>query len=144
MKSASSRPKGNHYVKYRLINSDVWKVAKILSSRSQPRRNGKYGNYINLKNEEEPDSVNWDNVSEWKEVPYPANVLLLTNEEEYAQEVVDARNRELEKLTENEVYTTVPYTGQKLISSKWVMTEKYKDGKKVKSGCIPICEIGFR
>ena len=66
-----------------------------------------------------------------KYVPFPETVLFLSKKDELSQEVVDAKEKELEKLKENKVYSVVPYTGQKLISSKWHITEKYKEGERV-------------
>ena len=130
VKDGKITPIRNHYVKYRLKNSREWKCARILSS--QPKKTGKYNNWINLKNDgEEPICMDWNNVAKWCEQPYPEFVVLLSTEEEYSQEVVDAKQRELEKLEENNVYKVIPYTGQKTISSRWVMTEKYKDGEKI-------------
>ena len=129
IKNSSEQPIRNHYVKYKLKHCSDWICAKILSKQ---KKTSKYSNWINLKNEgEEPCCLDWNDVSEWQNLPFPESVLLLTKEEECAQDIVDAKNRELEKLVENEVYTSVPYTGQKLISSRWVFSEKYKDGERI-------------
>ena len=65
-------------------------------------------------------------MSVWKKLPYPAHVVYLTSEQECSQEVVDAKDKEVQNLIDNKVFKVVPYTGQKTISSKWVFTEKYK------------------
>ena len=124
------KPIRNQYVQYKLKNEENWTWAKILSSQS--KKTGKYGNWINVKPDGvEPFCLDWDTVGQWQKLPYPEHFILLTKEEEYSQEVVDAKNKELDKLIENKVYDTVPYTGQKLISSKWHITEKFKDEKRV-------------
>ena len=129
MKSNSELPLRNHYVRYKLKDSDDWIKAKILSKQ---KKTSIYSDWVNLKNEgEAPHSMNWKDVERWQNVPHPELIVLLTKEEEYDQDTIDAKNKELEKLIENKVYTSVPYTGQKLISSKWVFTEKYKDGQRV-------------
>ena len=130
VKSGSERPLRKHYVKYKLKNTDEWIYAKVLS---KMKKSGKYESWVNVWNDGADDAsgVDWNDVEEWQDLPYPEQVMFLTKEEELSQEVVDAKERELRKLVENNVYTTVPYTGQKLISSKWHMTEKYKDNKKV-------------
>ena len=89
------------------------------------KKSGKHESWVNVKNDgEDPCCIDWNDVEEWQDLPYPEQVMLLTKEEELSQEVVDAKERELRKLEENNVYITVPYTGQKLISSKWHITEK--------------------
>jgi hypothetical protein len=130
MKDGTVRPIRNHFVKYKLKDSSDWKCARILSS--QPKKTGIYSHWINIKTEgEDPECLNWDNVSEWCNLPYPENFVLLSKEEEYSQEVVDAKHKELQSLKAHKVYKTVPYCGQKLISSRWVLSEKYNDGEKI-------------
>ena len=47
-----------------------------------------------------------------------------------SQEVVEAKGKELDKLKENDVFEVVPYINQPTISSRWVMSESFKEGKK--------------
>ena len=124
-----TKPKRNTFVKYKLGESD-WKKAKVLSL--QPKQSGKYKNWINVhvSDEEEPISVNWDDVELWSELPYPEEVILLTADGNLAQEVIDAKGKEIENLITNGVYEEIPYTNQKTISSTWVTTRKYIKGKK--------------
>ena len=44
---------------------------------------------------------------------------------------MDAKEKELENMKENNVYELEEYKGQATISSRWIITEKYKEGKKV-------------
>ena len=129
-------PKRNSYVKYKIHDSEDWKRAKILSL--QPKKGGRYKNYVNLENEgEDPKGVVWSEVKEWCEIQSPENVVLLSKHEELSQEVVDAKHKEVENLKLNNVYKEVPYTGQKTISSRWVFSEKMKeDGRKVKARLV--------
>ena len=107
VQSTRNQPARNRFVKYRLNDADDWKFAKILSK--QPKKGGKYGNWINYKIEgEKADCMDWNLVAESQYIPYPERVLLLTQEEEYSQVVVNAKNRELEKLKENNVTQKVP------------------------------------
>ena len=127
--TGASRPMRNSYVRYKL-EDDEWRNAKVLSA--QPKQTGKYKNWINVHvtGEEEPICVNWDDVELWNELPYPENVILLTRDGEFAQEVVDAKDREINNLVTNDVFEVVPYANQKTVSSRWILTEKYKDGVK--------------
>ena len=42
----------------------------------------------------------------------------------------NAKERELNNWKKNDVYEVLPYTGQKCVSTRWVFTEKFIDGKK--------------
>ena len=66
-------------------------------------------------------------MTEWCEMPYPEEALILTKDQEMAQEVVDAKAEELEKLIENGVFEIVPFNNQKTVSSR-VCSAKYRNG----------------
>ena len=42
----------------------------------------------------------------------------------------EAKERELNNWKKNNVYEVLPFTGQKCVSTRWVFTEKFIDGKK--------------
>ena len=123
-----NKPVANSFVKYKL--NDVWNQAKILSR--QPKQRGAFKNWVNVHNDAEdaPMSVNWDDVEEWSELPAPENTVLLTADQEMSQEVVDAKENELKNLIENEVFEEVPFENQTTVSTRWVISEKFKDGVK--------------
>ena len=59
----------------------------------------------------------------------------MTQDEELAQEVVDAKEKEINSLIENyliehDVFESVQNENQPTISSRWIITEKFKDGRK--------------
>ena len=91
-----------------------------------------FKNWVNVHNdgEDAPISVNWDDVEEWSELPAPENTVLLTADQEMSQEVVDAKENELKNLIENEVFEEVPFENQTTVSTRWVISEKFKDGVK--------------
>ena len=106
--------------------------AKVLSV--QPKRNGKNGNWLNIHvdGEESPSSVNWDDVIEWREIAdTEVLVVMLTRDEELSQEVVDAKEKEVVNLIENDVFQEVKDVGQPRVSCKWVIVSKMKDGEKI-------------
>ena len=74
--------------------------------------------------------MNWDHVNAWSELPYPEQALILTKNQEVSQDVVDAKNVELENMIRNDVFEAVPYTNQTTVSSRWIITEKFKEGKR--------------
>ena len=48
----------------------------------------------------------------------------------HEKECLKAKENELEKFDEFDVYEEVPENGQKVLGCRWVLTEKFKDGKK--------------
>ena len=132
--SNATRPKTKSYIEYRLEEGDVVR-AKVLSK--QPKKT-KYlkkkwdGDWINVQVEgaSQPSSINWENVTYWKEIPEPIDkFILLTATEELDEQVIEAKEAEIEKLLKNNTFESVPYVNQSLISTKWVFTEKEKDGQ---------------
>ena len=60
-------------------------------------------------------------------------VALLSKHDELSQEIIDAKEKEIENLVENKVFQVVPNENQVRISSCWVITEKLNcDGKMMK------------
>ena len=56
-------------------------------------------------------------------------MVLLTSEQDQGKDMIDVKNKQTENMNNHEVYRCVPYTGQKYISIKLVIPEKYKDNK---------------
>ena len=97
----------------------------------------KYSSWFNVKNTDTNDQIcidfknhvsNWENVS-----PESVNVSL---DSSYSvsfskQDIINAKLKELELWKTFNVYNIVPNTGQKLISTRWVLTEKTVDDMKV-------------
>ena len=57
--------------------------------------------------EEEPRSIDWSQVHNWKNVPYPEDVVMMTQDEQLAQGVVDAKEKKINDLIENDVLESV-------------------------------------
>ena len=123
------RPSAHMYFQYTLKGGASGK-ATVLSR--QPKKTGKSGNWLNVHVEgaSEPSSLNWNDISMWKPLPIPEKVVLLSSIQEMSQEVVDAKCKEIRNLVENNVFDAVVDKGQKRVSTKWVITEKQRDGKK--------------
>ena len=88
--------------------------------------------------QDEPTSIDWNQVSNWKEVEITENILTLTTREEYDEEIMKAKEEEFRKLKENDVFECVKDEGQKTVSCRWVFQEKKSpDGsKKVKARLV--------
>ena len=65
-RDGSVLPKTNTHVEFRIQESD-WKRVTVLSQ--QPKRSGMYKNLVNMQvdGEEKPCSVDWKQVTEWKD-----------------------------------------------------------------------------
>ena len=102
----------------------------------QPKRGGKNSDWLNVHVDgmEKPSSLNWKHVAEWKMLPAPEKVVLLSASEELSQEVLDAKAKELKNLVDHDVFEAVPDVGQCRVSTKWVITEKIKDDKRIVKG----------
>ena len=101
------KSKRNSFVKFKL--EDEWKQAQVLSE--QTKQPGKYKNWINVHvvGEEERRCANWGKIERWNELPYPESTVPLTGDQELLQEVIHAKQKELENLSTNDVYEAVPF-----------------------------------
>ena len=139
MKANSKKTSWGKVVEYKMKGSDEWKTGKIMSS--QPKSTGKYSHWLNIKPEAENKNlacINWDHVNQWrellwvtKEVSDQEQVVLLTSEQEQAKVMIDVKKREIENMKIHGVYECVLDIGQKCISTRWIIMEKFKDKKKI-------------
>ena len=103
-----------------------------------PKLTEKYSHWLNIKPEvenEHPVCISWDYVDQWRELPQVTeevsdheHVVLLTSEQE--KEVINSKKREIENMEICGIYECMPDIGQKFISTRWVITEKFKDKRK--------------
>ena len=64
-------------------------------------------------------------------------VAFLSEHDELSQEIIDAKEKEIENLVENKVLQVVPNENQVRISSLWVTAEKLNcDGKMMKERLV--------
>ena len=70
----------------------------------QPKRTEAFWNWLNIEivGKEELSSVNWDEVLWWREIE-SEQILMLSAVKENSQEVLDAKERELNSLKYNNV-----------------------------------------
>ena len=117
--------------------SNEWKTGKIMNSQSKSI--GRYSDWLNIEPEaedENPVCINWNHVDQVpEEVSDQEHVVLLTSDQEQAKEMIDAKKREIENMEINGVCIYVPDIGQKCISIRSVITEKFKDKRKIMKGC---------
>ena len=123
-------PARNSCIRYKLLDSNDWIEAKVMNS--QPKRTGGYNNWVNVQNSgARPSCVNWEYIEKWSKRDETGgtvdNVLILDRDQEYKEKVINAKSDEIQKMIDNDVFEVVPYTGQKLVSSRWVITEKINE-----------------
>ena len=121
----------NMCFKFRLIGQKEWTKARVLSK--QPKRTGKNKDWFNTfqEGDEKPSSVDGKQVSYREKVVCLESVLLVRDQKQMSQEIVEAKEKELKNMIENDVFERVPFYGQATVSCKWVFTEKFVNEKKV-------------
>ena len=82
--------------------------------------------------DKKPQSINWSGIESWRNALHTEQVALLSEHDELSQEIIDAKEKEIENLVENKVLQAVPNENQVSISSHWVIREKLNcDEKKM-------------
>ena len=87
----------------------------------------KYRNHFNIRNivNNSISCVDWDkDIHRWKYVENNEEVLTGEHMIDDCQ-VTDAKLEELGKWKANKVYESIPFTGQKCISTRWVLTDNW-------------------
>ena len=126
-------PRVKTYLEYQTPNSSEWAKVQVISSAGKVT--GKYRNHFNICNiaNNSRNCVDWDkDIHRWK---YVENNEVLIGEHMIDDcEVLDAKLEELGKWKANK---PVPFTGQKYISTRWVLTDKIIGGeRKVKARLV--------
>ena len=126
---ANKIPKIGDKVKFQTVHDDEWRSAKIHSRAG--KSTGKYSGWRNIQFQDgEIEAIDWENdVSSWKldnndtapvSTENDASILIVKN----ASEEYEAKKKELESWREFNVYEEVRNEGQKVITTRWVITSK--------------------
>lgn len=112
--------------------SDNWERAYVHSRAG--KASGKYAKCFNIQldGDENIQCVDWSELTdEWHEdcEEEPEQEVMLTNTSIFDQDVVDAKDAELEKFHDNNVYNEVENEGQSTIGVRWVVTRRKKTGE---------------
>jgi len=120
------QPSKNTVIQYCLKDNSITK-AKVLST--QPKKLGKWKDWVNVQvvGQNEPSSVNWKDIIWWREAGKAENVLVLSELDQYNQDIVDAKEKEFQNLLEHDVFESVNDEGQTTISTKWIFHDKIDD-----------------
>ena len=125
----SKMPRSKTTVQYALQDGTVAR-AHILSIQPKQTRRRELVN-VKVIGQEDPSVVDWKKVIWWKEVGETEQVFSLTAIEEYDTDVIEAKEKEIQNLEENDVFELVEDKGQTAVSCRWVYQEKQNtDGSK--------------
>ena len=126
-----TKPKAGQHVKFKLDNE----VKQGTLMMQQPKATGQYCNWRNITLDDgSSQCVNWEHVEGWEiiENDNPVdNEILLSSQYMELDEVKQAKKKEVDNMIANKVFEVVPYTGQKTVSSKWILTDKVKNNNHV-------------
>lgn len=118
-------PEKGSTIKYKLIDDEVWQTATVLGRAGNTRGRNKWWSNIQ-KEDQSLGSLNMAELDLWEYIN--EEILLCSNDDTH--DVLHAKMVELEKLTRHEVFTEVENEGYKLIDTRWILTENWKNGKK--------------
>ena len=123
-KANGNLPSLGSCVQYQYANSDHMKCGKILSKAGKSTGANRY--WLNVEEDKgdgtkEQKSVDFYKLQSWSEMS--DEVLLVES-----NEVVAAKQCELQNLKDHAVFHEVDFDNQPLIQVRWVVTEKCKDG----------------
>ena len=135
--SRRSIPEVKTHLEYQTPNSNEWAKVQVISRAGKVT--GKYRNHFNIHNiaNNSISCVDWDkDIHRWKYVEDNEEVFIGEHMIDDC-EILDAKLAELGKWKANKVYEPVPFTGQKYISTRWVLTDKIIGGeRKVKARLV--------
>ena len=92
------------------------------------RATGRNKFWFNIQKEDKPlESLNFEALEHWKELPTEEVLLYGVSDQ---VDVKEAKLREFQSWFDHSVYVEFPNDGQKYISTRWVLTEKFVNGNK--------------
>ena len=123
--SAGEIPKKDSKIMYKLHDCDTIRNATVIGRGGTVRGCNKY--YFNIQNEDKSLSgLDVSKVEGWK---YADGVFLLSDLS--TNEILNAKIKELDNLKSHNAMIEIDDQGQDAIDSRWIVTEKYKDGVRV-------------
>ena len=116
-------PKGSR-IKYKLSEEDEWATANVLTENINQLLFLQTGQH----HKHAPEPLITSDIHEWE---YANEEILAVNVD--TSDVLEAKMKEIENLRGHNIFTEVPREERKepAIGSRWVITEKFKDGEKV-------------
>ena len=115
-------PKCGSKIQYMLPDCGTWKEARVISRAGKATGKNKFWYNIQDMSDKSLTSINLEEVKEWK---YKEEEILYVGKEDTV--ILEAKMKELKNLR-SYVFNEIVDEGQKWISSRWVLSEKAKDG----------------
>ncbi|KAG1681910.1 Retrovirus-related Pol polyprotein from transposon RE2 [Nymphon striatum] len=137
---ANNIPHVGDEIVYRTKENDTWVKAKVMSRGG--KSTGKNRAYLNVQDENKDAQYGIDfatDVQDWCKAEHldEANAVVVPQSRHKEVNVKQAKQLELDNWKLFRVYDEVQYTGQKLMSTRWVITEKETIGeRKVKARLV--------
>ena len=120
-------PKGSK-IKFKMRDSDSFEEAKVLGKAGKATGKNKF--WINV--EKENGQLKSLNLEQVDEMSITDEIVLLNVKDSYEDiEIKQAMALEIDNWRHHEVFSEVEDEGQIGVSCRWVITEKYKDGKRL-------------
>lgn len=126
--NVTGMPKKNDEIRYKQPGDNIWREATIISRAG--KATGKYSSWYNVKHpdEENPICIDFQSIDKWKKVEKgrteEVNIVLVPQQRHCDKDVITAKEREIQNWKDFEVFEEVRNSGQKTISTTWVITEK--------------------
>ena len=116
IKSKPILPVVKSRISYVLRENDTWKNATVLGRAGKSTGRNRFHMNIRDDDEESGKCIDWREVDDWKSIH---DTYICSPDE-----ILIAKQKELENWRENKVYSTVNDHGEKCISCRWVLSEK--------------------
>ena len=118
VKSKPILPTAKSRISYLLHEGNIWREATVLGRAGKATGRNRF--HMNIKDDDDENGkcIDWRDVEDWK-----------TIHDSYicsSDEILLAKQKELDNWKDNNVYTAVDDCGEKCISCRWVITEKQK------------------
>ena len=124
VKQKESNPPKASRIKYKLSEDDEWVTANVLTDNINEILFLQTSQHF----KQAPEPLITSDINEWE---YANEEILAVNVD--TSDVLEAKMKEIENLKSHNIFTEVPREENKerTIGSRWVITEKFKDGEKV-------------
>ena len=118
-------PKNGSKIKYKLRDSNEWKIATVLGRAGTARGKNKW--WINIKSADDTlGSLNMEQLNTWE---YLDQEVLVTLHKE-SEEVLQAKLAELDNLKRHNVYVEIDDLDKPKVGTTWIISENWKKGHK--------------
>ena len=122
--------KRDDQIEYKAHEDDQWTQASILGRAGKANTSTRYWYNVEDSTTGIRKSVNLQELNEWRKIEEDVNMVLIPTDKHDEADCFKAKEAELQKLIDFDVYTDVDDEGQPCISTTWVLTDK--EGQKNK------------